>query len=176
MAAVLGLDEDAVARAIAGTGCVVANDNAPGQVVISGPREAVERASARLAAAGARRVLPLKVSAAFHSPAMRRVADELAGEMALLTFRDAAFPVVCNVDAQPRTRGGEFPQVLAQQVYSPVRWVAVVRRMHGEGVRRFIEFGAGTVLAGLVKRIVSDVETASVQDPATLGEAGAALR
>ncbi len=176
MAAVLGLDADVIAAAIEGTGCVVANDNAPGQVVISGPRDALASATHRLDATGAKRVIPLKVSGAFHSPAMRPVADALAAEMSRLTFRDASAPIVSNVDTQARTRGADLPAILARQTYSPVQWTAVVRRMRGEGIRRFVEFGAGAVLTGLVRRIAADVETANVSDPKSLGEAGAALR
>lgn len=177
MAAVLGLDADAVAHAIDGTGCVIANDNAPGQIVIAGRAQAISEATARLTAAGAKRVIPLRVSGGFHSPAMRPVADALLREMARIPFRDARIPVISNVDGGARTRAAELPDVLARQVYSPVRWVAVVRRMReGEGATRFVEFGAGNVLAGLVKRIVPDAVTASVQDPASLEEAAAVLR
>ncbi len=177
MDAVIGLDADASARAIAGTGCVVANDNAPGQVVISGPKDALARAHEALVAAGAKRVIPLRLSAAFHSPAMRPVADALAAEMRRVPFRDARVPVICNVDGAPRTRSVEFPETLARQVYSPVRWVAVVRRMReGERVVRFVEFGTGNVLTGLVKRIATDAVTANVQDPRSLEEASAVLR
>jgi [acyl-carrier-protein] S-malonyltransferase len=176
MLAAIGLDADAIERAIAPTGCVVANDNAPGQVVVSGPKTAIERASALLTAAGAKRVMPLRVSAAFHSPAMRPVGDALASAMRTLPFRDASVPVVSNVDALPHSRAAEFPPLLAAQAYSPVRWVASVRRMEGEGVDRFVEFGAGTVLAGLVKRIASSARAVSVQDPRSLQEAEPVLR
>jgi [acyl-carrier-protein] S-malonyltransferase len=176
MIAVIGLDADAIDRAIASTGAVVANDNAPGQVVVSGPKPAIEQASAALTAAGAKRVLPLRVSAAFHSPAMRPVGAALADAMSRIPFREAGVPVVSNVDAEAHRRAADFPALLAAQAYSPVRWVASIRRMEGEGVDRFVEFGSGTVLAGLVKRIAPQARTASVQDPRTLEEAASVLR
>ncbi|HKW79331.1 MAG TPA: ACP S-malonyltransferase [Candidatus Limnocylindria bacterium] len=176
MAAVIGLDAAAVERAVAATGCVVANDNAPGQVVVSGPRAALEQASAVLSGAGAKRVMPLRVSAAFHSPTMRPVGDALAAAMSRLPFRDAHVPVVSNVDAEPHTQATEFPSLLAAQTYSPVRWVASVRRMERGGVARFVEFGEGAVLAGLVRRIAPEAQAAAVGDPRSLEEAAAVLR
>ncbi len=176
MLAVLGLDANAIERTLAGSGCVVANDNAPGQIVISGPRDALDRAASALTSAGAKRLLPLHVSAAFHSPAMRPAGDALAREMARLPFRDARVPVVSNVDAEAHRRAAEFPPLLARQAYSPVRWVASVRRMEGERVDRFVEFGAGAVLTGLIKRIAPGARTANVHDPRSLEEAAAVLR
>lgn len=171
MAAVLGLDADAVARAIAGTGIVVANDNAPGQIVVSGPLAKMTAATEKLKAAGAKRVIPLKVSGAFHSPAMRAVAPALAEALRATTFGALRHPVIANVDAQIHTNANDFPTLLEQQVFSPVQWVASVRRAAGEGATTFIEFGPGTVLTGLVKRILPDARTANVSDPATLKEA-----
>ena len=176
MIAVIGLDADVVARAIDATGCVVANDNAPGQVVVSGAKAALEQASAALSGAGAKRLMPLRVSAAFHSPTMRPVGDALASAMSAIPFQDARVPVVSNVDAEPHTRATEFPQLLARQVYSPVRWAASVRRIEGEGVDRFIEFGAGAVLTGLVKRIVPGARALAVQDSRSIEEAATVLR
>ena len=171
MAAVLGLDADAVERAIAGTGLVVANDNAPGQVVISGPLAAFGDATAALRSAGAKRVLPLRVSAAFHSPAMRPVAPELRKAIAGTPFAALRYTVIANVDAEPHEHASEFPALLEKQVWSPVRWVASMHRAHGEGAAHFVEFGAGNVLGGLAKRILPDVTTATVSDPASLEEA-----
>jgi [acyl-carrier-protein] S-malonyltransferase len=176
MVAVIGLDAAAIERAVAGSGCVIANDNAPGQVVVSGPKAALEQAVSALSAAGAKRVMPLRVSAAFHSPSMRPVGEALATAMSRIPFRDARVPVVSNVDAQAHARADEFPPLLARQAYSPVRWVASVRRIEGQGVTRFVEFGAGTVLTGLVKRIAPQVQALAVQDRRSLGEAAAVLR
>lgn len=176
MAAVIGMEPDALHEALRDTGCVVANENAPGQIVIAGPNDGLARAVRELHSRGARRVIPLKVSAAFHSPAMRPVADELAKEMSRLRFADAKVPVVCNVDGEPHTRGADFPDLLARQVYSPVRWTTVVQRIASHDVKTFIEFGAGSVLTGLTKRIVPEALALSVQDPASMQEARAALR
>ena len=171
MAAVLGLDADAVERAIAGTGLVVANDNAPGHVVISGPLAAFGDATAALKSAGAKRVLPLRVSAAFHSSAMRPVAPELRKAIAGTPFSALRYTVIANVDAEPHEHASEFPALLEKQVWSPVRWVTSTRRAHGEGATHFVEFGAGSVLSGLVKRIIPEATTASVSDPVSLEEA-----
>ncbi|MEK7285126.1 MAG: ACP S-malonyltransferase [Chloroflexota bacterium] len=176
MAAVLGLDAEAVARAIGGTGLVVANVNAPGQVVISGPLAALERAPEALRAAGAKRVLPLRVSGAFHSPAMRAVASHLATAIAATPFSALRCTLIANVDGEPHEHASELPALLERQVWSPVRWVAVVRRAAGEGASTFVEFGPGAVLTGLVTRILPDARTANVSDPRTLEEALTVLR
>ncbi len=176
MLAVLGLDGDAVAKAIEDTGMVVANDNAPGQVVISGPRDAFEHATASLKDAGAKRVLPLRTSAAFHSPAMRPVAPALAKAIAATPFSTLRYRVVANVDAQIHEHAAEFPPLLEEQVWSPVQWVACMRRAEGEGAAAFVEFGPGNVLTGLAKRILPEARTANVSDARTLEEALPVLR
>lgn len=168
MAAAIGLDAAAIERVIEGTGLVVANDNAPGQVVISGPLAAIERVTAPLKAAGAKRVIPLRVSAAFHSPAMRAVAPDLAVALAAAPWTALRYTLVANVDAQPHEHARELPALLERQVWSPVRWVDVVKRMSAMGATTFVEFGPGNVLTGLVKRIVPDARTANVNDPVTL--------
>ena len=171
MAAVLGLDADVVAKAIDGTGIVVANDNAPGQIVISGPLANMAAATEALKAAGAKRVIPLKVSGAFHSPAMKAVAPALAEAIRATPFHELTYPVIANVDAEVHTNAADFPSLLEKQVYSPVQWVASVRRAAGEGATTFIEFGNGNVLTGLVKRILPDARVANVSDPKSLEEA-----
>ncbi|HEX9269632.1 MAG TPA: ACP S-malonyltransferase [Candidatus Limnocylindria bacterium] len=171
MLAVLGLDGDAVARAIDGTSLVIANDNAPGQVVVSGPRAAFDAATERLKRAGAKRVLPLRVSAAFHSPAMRAIGPELSRAIAATHFGPLRHPVIANVDALPHTDGAEFPALLERQASAPVRWTESVRRAAHDGATAFIEFGAGGVLTGLVRRIVADARTANVSDPVSLVDA-----
>jgi [acyl-carrier-protein] S-malonyltransferase len=108
MAAVLGLDADVVAKAIDGTGIVVANDNAPGQVVVTGPLASMAKATEALRAAGAKRVIPLKVSGAFHSPAMRAVAPQLAEAIRATTFNALKYRVIANVDAQPHGHSSHF--------------------------------------------------------------------
>ena len=146
----------------------MANDNAPGQVVISGRRDALAAAEEAVRSAGARRVLPLPVSGAFHSPLMAPVAEELAAAFDGEEWRDARIPVVSNVTAEPLTSASRIRALLAEQVRSPVEWVAVVRRMAAEGVDTMVECGAGTALVGMVRRIAPDIRTGSVVDGATL--------
>lgn len=176
MAAVLGLDDPAIEQAIAGTGVVIANDNAPGQVVISGPHEAMAAVAEALKAAGAKRVVPLRVSGAFHSPAMRAIAPDLRRALDGVAWGELRYRVIANVDAQPHEQARDFPDLLERQVWSPVRWIDSIRRARTEGASAFIEFGAGNVLTGLVRRIVPEARTVNVSDPATLDAALAPAR
>ena len=179
MAAVIGLDRDAVADVIGAVASpadlVVANDNAPGQVVISGTREALLNAEEALKAAGARRVIPLPVSGPFHSPWMAEVSDALAAAFEGAHWSNAAPPVVSNVTAEPVTDAERIRNLLAEQVRSPVEWVAGVRRMADDGVDTFIECGPGAALTGMVKRIAPEARTLNVSDVATLDATVAAL-
>ena len=172
MAAILGLDGDAVAAACAeaADGEVVspANLNAPGQVVIAGTRAAVERAGAAAKARGAKRVIPLAVSAPFHCALMKPAEDRLAPELRALTVQAPRRPVVANIDAEPKGDGAAAVEALVRQVSGAVRWEAVVRRLASEGVRTYVEVGPGTVLAGLVRKIDRDARVASLEDPAGL--------
>jgi [acyl-carrier-protein] S-malonyltransferase len=172
MAAILGLDGDAVAAACAeaANGEVVspANLNAPGQVVIAGTRAAVERAGAAARARGAKRVIPLAVSAPFHCALMKPAEDRLAPELRALTVQAPRRPVVANIDAEPKADGAAAVEALVRQVSGAVRWEAVVRRLASEGVRTYVEVGPGTVLAGLVRKIDRDARVASLEDPAGL--------
>jgi [acyl-carrier-protein] S-malonyltransferase len=155
---------------------VVANDNAPGQVVVSGPKDGFERATEALKRAGAKRVIPLRTSAAFHSPAMRPVAPQLAIAIKATPFAALRYRVVANVDAQMHEHAADFPSLLEKQVWSPVQWVACMRRAHGEGATAFAEFGPSNVLTGLTKRILPEARTANVSDVKTLEEALTVLR
>jgi [acyl-carrier-protein] S-malonyltransferase len=179
MVAVIGLDRDAVAAIVAsvsaGADLVVANDNAPGQVVISGTPAALAAASEPLRAAGARRSIPLKVSGPFHSPLMAGVGAELARAFATARWHDADPPVVSNVTAEPVHDADEIRALLARQVNSPVEWVRSVRRMAAEGVDTFIECGPGGALTGMVRRIVPEARTLDVFDAASLAESVDAL-
>ena len=179
MVAVIGLDRDAVAAVVAlldaGPDLVVANDNAPGQVVISGTHAALARASGALHAAGARRSIPLKVSGPFHSPSMAEIGAELARDFATAGWRDADPPVVSNVTAEPVRDAAEIRALLARQVHSPVEWVRSVRRMAAEGVDTFVECGPGGALSGMVRRIVPGARTHHVSDSASLAHAVKAL-
>jgi len=172
MAAILGLEDEVVetlCRQILGVW--PANYNCPGQIVVSGEHLAVDECIERAQEEGARRVVKLKVSGAFHSPAMKAVAPKLAEAIRGTPFKELKYPVIANVDAQVHTNSSDFVTLLEKQVHSPVQWVASVRRAAGEGATTFIEFGAGNVLTGLVKRILPDARTANVSDPATLKEA-----
>lgn len=172
MAAVLGLDRAEVARACeeAAGGEVVApaNLNAPGQVVIAGTTAAVERAGAAARARGARRVIPLPVSAPFHCALMRPAEDRLAPELRALRVSSPRVPVVANVDAAPKTSGPEAIEALVRQVSAPVRWEDVVGRLASAGVRAYVEVGPGTVLSGLIRKIQREARVANLETPADL--------
>jgi [acyl-carrier-protein] S-malonyltransferase len=172
MSAILGLDAEAVGaacrEAAAETGGRVvspANINAPGQVVIAGHHDAVARAGILAKEKGAKRVIPLAVSAPFHCALMKPAEERLAPELRALATTDPAIPVVANVDAEPKRNAGAAIEALVQQVSSPVRWDDVVRRLIAEGVTRFVELGPGTVLAGLIRKIDRSVTVVSVEDP-----------
>jgi [acyl-carrier-protein] S-malonyltransferase len=174
MAAMLGLADDVVERVCAeaeagGGACVPANYNSPGQLVISGDVEAVERAMVLAKEAGAKRAVRLKVSGAFHSPLMRVAAPGLAAALETVVLTAPRFPVVSNVTARPVTDPAEAKRLLVEQLTSPVRWTASMRAMLDAGVDRFVEVGAGSVLTGLVRRIERSAEALAVASPADLG-------
>jgi [acyl-carrier-protein] S-malonyltransferase len=172
MAAILGLDEAAVLQACAegAQGEVVspANLNGGRQIVIAGAAAAVERAGERARARGARRVIPLKVSAPFHCALMDPARERLAPELRAVAARDPAIPVVANVDARPRTTAGGAIDALIAQVSSPVRWEDTVKYLEAAGVTTYIEVAPGTVLAGLVRKIHRGATVLSVQAPEDL--------
>jgi [acyl-carrier-protein] S-malonyltransferase len=157
MAAILGTDADTVRRACeeAADGEVVgpANINGHGQIVIAGTTSAVRRAGERARALGARRVVPLAVSAPFHCALMRPAEERLEPELRALPARDPRIPVVANVDAQPKRDRHASVDALVRQVSAPVLWEQVVRRLAAEGVTTYVEVGPGTVLSGLVRKI-----------------------
>ena len=157
MAAILGLDADTVTRACeeAANGDVVspANINGAGQVVIAGATAAVQRAGERAKALGAKRVVPLAVSAPFHCALLKPAEERLEPELRALDVRDPCVPVVANVDADPKRDAASAIDALVRQVSAPVRWEQVVRRLASEGVTTYVEVGPGTVLSGLVKKI-----------------------
>ena len=180
MAAILGLDAEGVARACAeaADGQVVtpANLNAPGQIVIAGHTPAVARAGERAKAQGAKRVIPLAVSAPFHCALMKPAEDRLAPELRALASHDPAIPVVANVDALPKHTAAESIDALVRQVSAPVRWEDVVRRLIAEGATTFVELGPGSVLAGLVKKIDRTVTVFGIEDEAGLDAALAGMK
>lgn len=171
MAAVLGMeisDVDAIcAAARAGSGGIVqvANDNCPGQVVISGDDRALEDAMARLSAAGARKVVRLAVSIAAHSPLMAPAAAELQRAIEAIEIRPPAMPVIGNVHAQPLQTVEAIRADLVAQLTASVRWTESMRRLAGEGITAVIEVGSGDVLINLMKRIERDVRRLAVGDP-----------
>jgi [acyl-carrier-protein] S-malonyltransferase len=169
MAAILGLDADAVARACAdgSEGEVVspANLNGAGQVVIAGTRDAVKRAGERAKALGAKRVIPLTVSAPFHCALMKPAEERLAPELRGLATAAPSVPIVANVDAEIKRDPASAIDALVRQVSSPVRWEAVVTRLASEGVTTYVEVGPGTVLTGLVRKIQRDAVTATFGSP-----------
>lgn len=180
MAAILGLDLEAVLRAAndaeQGEICGVANDNAPGQVVISGHAGAVARAIELLKAAGAKRALPLPVSAPFHCALMRPAADAMEHALAAVAFEAPSVPVVVNVTARPTSEPAAIKAHLVEQVTGMVRWTESIQWLAGEGgVTEFYELGAGKVLTGLAKRIAPDAAASAVGTPADIEAALAAL-
>jgi [acyl-carrier-protein] S-malonyltransferase len=168
MAAILGLDraalEAACERAAAGEIVSLANVNGPGQIVIAGHAGAVKRACEAAMAAGAKRAVPLPVSAPFHCALMRPAAERLADRLQSVTFCDPEIPVYTNVDAAPVTTADASRDALVRQVASPVRWEEEILRMAKDGLDAFVEFGPGRVLTGLVRRIVQEARVLSVSD------------
>jgi [acyl-carrier-protein] S-malonyltransferase len=177
MAAILGAEEELVSRACAeaADGQVVspANLNAPGQIVIAGHRDAVARAGERAKALGARRVIPLNVSAPFHCRLMAPAQERLAPELRALASSNPRVPIVANVDAEPKRSASDAIEALIRQVSAPVRWEAVVRRLASNGVRTYVEVGPGGVLTGLVRKIDRDARVVSVEDERGLSELAA---
>jgi [acyl-carrier-protein] S-malonyltransferase len=169
MSAILGLDAARVFQACeeASEGEVVspANLNGPGQVVIAGTTAAVARAGARARALGAKRVVPLPVSAPFHCALMKPAQDRLAPELRALQTREPRVPIVANVDAEPKRRAADAVEALVAQVSSPVRWEDVVRRLASEGVTTYVEVGPGTVLSGLIRKIQRDATVLAFGSP-----------
>ena len=172
MAAILGLDADKVVQACAeaADGEVVspANMNGGGQVVIAGTRDAVARAGARAKELGAKRVVPLSVSAPFHCALMKPAEDRLAPELRAIQTQTPRVPIVANVDAELKRDASAAIDALVQQVSSPVRWEAVVRRLASEGVTTYVEVGPGTVLSGMVRRIHREATVVNFGTPGDL--------
>ena len=153
MSCVLGLEKDLVAGICSAAGCQVANLNCPGQVVISGRREAVEAASRQAMEQGAKRVIPLEVSGAFHSSLMDEASRQLMAKIDRVGFEPARVPVISNVDARAQTEPAIIKQKLISQVNGPTYWEASMRLLLLRGVRTFLEIGPGSVLKGLMKKI-----------------------
>jgi [acyl-carrier-protein] S-malonyltransferase len=177
MAAILGLDASAVregcAEAALATGEVVAaaNFNDPKQTVIAGTQAGVAKACEVLKAKGAKRALPLAVSAPFHSSLMKPAAERLKDQLASVQLVTPAIPVINNADVKVETDPTAIRDALYRQAFGPVRWVEVIQALRTRGLTHVIECGPGKVLAGMVKRIDAELLSAAVFDPATLAEA-----
>lgn len=176
MAAILGLDAEAVragcAEAAAASGEVVeaVNFNDPRQTVIAGSKAGVEKGCDLLKAKGAKRALPLPVSAPFHSSLMKPAAERLRERLASVAIAAPRIPVVNNIDVAVQSDPMAIRDALYRQAFGPVRWVEVVQALRARGLNRFVECGPGKVLAGMVKRIDAEATTATLFDPATLAE------
>ncbi|TMN42549.1 ACP S-malonyltransferase [Pseudoalteromonas sp. S2755] len=175
MAAIIGLDDDVIAKVCAESaqGDVVSpvNYNSPGQVVIAGHVEAVNRASEACKEAGAKRALPLAVSVPSHCALMKPAADKLAKDLEALAFSEPKFDVINNVDVAVAKDAAAIKDALIRQLYSPVRWTETVQAVAKEGVTKTFEFGPGKVISGLVKRIDRSVSCVSVNDLAAIAAA-----
>ena len=181
MAAILGMSAQAVrdgcAEAAAATGEVVeaVNFNDPKQTVIAGTRAGVEKACELLKAKGAKRALPLPVSAPFHSSLMKPAAERLKGGLAEVHIAAPVIPVINNVDVRVETGPAAIREALYRQAFGPVRWVETVQAIRARGVTHVIECGPGKVLAGMVRRIDAEAVSATLHDPASLADVKALL-
>lgn len=173
MAAILGLEMDQVAAICAansknGEIVVSANDNSPGQVVISGHKQAVEAAMAAATAAGAKRALPLPVSAPFHCPLMQPAADAMREALAAVDIKNPSLPVYANVTTMPVTSGAEARDLLIKQITGQVRWRETVLQMAADGFRVLLEVGTGKVLTGLNRRIADGLTCDNISSPSDI--------
>lgn len=172
MAAVLGLDEEKLLQCLEEASkdayVAVANYNCPGQIVITGQEEGIKKATELLSAAGAKRVMPLAVSGAFHSEMMKEASEVFAKSVETASINNASIPVITNVDAEITTKAEDFKSKMPQQIYSSVFWTQTIQKMISEGVDTFVEIGPGKVLAGLNKKINSEIKSYNIYDQASL--------
>lgn len=179
MAAILGLERAAVEKTCldASKNGIVgpANYNSPGQIVIAGEKNAVEKAMELAKAAGAKRVVPLAVSVPSHCPLMKAAGDRLAQELAAVTITDLRIPIVNNADAKFIRAAAEIRPSLVRQISSSLYWEDSINKMTADGFDTFIEIGPGKVLSGLVKRIAKDAKVLNVEDQKSMGETMQAL-
>jgi len=173
MAAILSLDEEKVRQACGEAGGVVqaVNFNSPEQIVIAGEKAAVQRASENCLALGAKRAVPLPVSAPFHSSLMKPAGDKLRGYLSKVSVTAPKLRLINNVDVRSESSPEAIKDALVRQASSPVRWVETIRAMRSQGVTHVIECGPGKVLAGMVKRIDKELQTASLGDRAAIEKA-----
>jgi [acyl-carrier-protein] S-malonyltransferase len=170
LAALLGATVEQAQDSCAGAAgaCWIANDNAPGQVVIGGTPEGLEAASAKAKEIGVKRVMALNVGGAFHTPLMQAAADAFAGDLAAAPFVDTSVPVLSNHDAEPYTDAAGWPARLTEQLVRPVRWAATMPKLASLGATTFVEVGPGTTLTGLAKRAHPDITLRNVATPGDL--------
>ena len=176
MASILNLDDALLAEVCREADVDIANLNCPGQTVISGAKDKIAKAVELAKARGAKRAIPLPVAGAYHSRLMIGAQQKVAATLAALPLREPNVPVVANVSARPGGSVAEIKDLLTRQVTGTVRWTESMQWLIAQGFTRFIEFGPGTVLAGLMKRINKDIEVISVNDCATLEAAVLKLR
>ena len=180
VAALIGMATDAVTEACreaASVGIVqAANFNCPGQVVIAGEKAAVERAIELAKSKGCKKAVLLPVSVPVHTPLMQKAADRLSKELMAMTWSDLSMPLINNAEARPIVKAGDIPASLVRQLPSSVLWEDSVMHMASMGIKTFVEVGPGTVLTGLVRRIVPDAVTLNVNDPKSLAATRTALR
>jgi [acyl-carrier-protein] S-malonyltransferase len=170
MVAIIGIDEVSVEQVCQETGAHIANLNSPGQIVVSGTREAMVRAMDLARAIGAKRTIPLSVSGAFHSELMQPAAEGMANAISELDFRHPSTPIVVNSTAQPVTTADEVKEELLRQLLYCVQWQRSVEYMVDAGVSTFIEIGPGQVLGGLIKRINTEAQILNLEDASSLRE------
>ncbi|CCW29288.1 Malonyl CoA-acyl carrier protein transacylase [Xenorhabdus nematophila F1] len=172
MYAIIGLDNESIVKACeeSAQGQIVSpvNFNSPGQVVIAGEKEAVERAGAACKAAGAKRVLPLAISVPSHCALMKSAANQLSAALQEIAFNQPQFPVVNNVDAKVEMSADAIRDALIRQLYNPVRWTESVEYIAEQGIKQLLEIGPGKVLTGLTKRIVDTLSATAVNDVSSL--------
>ncbi|HZP96207.1 MAG TPA: ACP S-malonyltransferase [Candidatus Limnocylindria bacterium] len=180
MAAIIGMSAADVERVIASTSLeagrvVVANDNGPAQVTIAGDQGGVKKVTEAIAALGAKKVVPLRISAPFHFPAMGKIGDDLRAYMQTLRFREPVVPIVANVSGLPHPNVSSIPEALVRHLSNRVEWLKSVRYMVERGAGTFVEFGGGPVVNGLVKRI-ADVKLLNITDNTSIAKAIDSLR
>lgn len=169
MSAIIGLDAVSVEQVCQETGAQIANLNSPGQIVISGTKDTLVRAMDLARAMGARHIMPLKVSGAFHTLLMQPAAEGMAQAISQLNFCAPSVPIVVNSTAQPVTTTDAVKEELLQQLCHCVQWQKSVEFMVGAGVSTFIEIGPGQVLSGLIKRIDKEAQILNVEDASSIG-------
>jgi len=172
MAAVLGLDVETVRKVCVYSGVEIANLNCPGQIVISGRRELVQKAKVKLEEAGASKVIFLEVSGAFHCSLMKEASVKLAGEIEKYTFRIPKVPLVSNVTGRVQTSADEIKQNLVKQMYSSVLWESCIRFISAQGVKRFYEIGPGRTLKGILRKIDPSLEVINIERYGDIENAG----